>query len=99
MPEPSVQQAPVKPDAIEITNFGNKTLSFSYWNGEDTWEVIKLLPTQGTTITCQACGATIQIAYNDGRGMRKLPAQTGTRYALYWLASENRWNFGPNPPR
>jgi len=99
LPEPSVQQAPVKPDAIEVTNFGNKTLSFTYWNGEDAWEVVKLLPTQGTTITCQACGATIQISYNDGRGNRKLPAQTGGRYFLYWLASENRWNFGPNPPR
>jgi hypothetical protein len=99
LPEPSVQGAPVKPDAIEVTNFGNKTLSFTYWNGEGAWEVVKLLPTQGTTITCQACGATIQISYNDGRGNRKLPAQTGGRYFLYWLASENRWNFGPNPPR
>jgi hypothetical protein len=99
LPEPSVQMTPVKPDAIEVTNFGNKTLSFTYWNGEDAWEVIKLLPTQGTTITCQACGPTIQISYNDGRGTRRLPAQTGARYALYWLASENRWNFGPSPPR
>jgi hypothetical protein len=99
LPEPSIQVTPVKPDAIEVTNLGNKTLSFTYWNGEGTWEVIKLLPMQGTTITCQACGPTIQISYNDGRGTRRLPAQTGARYALYWLASENRWNFGPSPPR
>src|SRR5262245_37427154 len=99
LPEPSVQGAPVRPDAIEVTNFGNRTLSSTYWDGQGAWVVGNLLPTQRTTRPCHACGATIQTSYNAGRGNRKLPAQTGGRYFPYCLAWENRRNFRPIPPR
>jgi hypothetical protein len=93
LPNPGVL---VDPHTIEVTNIGNKTLNFAYWDGESAWRTVKLLPTQGTTITCEACGNTINIAYHDGREARSVRARPGKRYVLSWLGSENRWNFGPS---
>src|SRR5712691_11358503 len=49
----------INSETIAVTNLGNQTLSFSYWNGETAWQQLQVSPAQRITVACARCGRTI----------------------------------------
>lgn len=79
--------------SISVTNIGNVTLKFSAWDGALSWNSYDLTPGQTVTVSCERCADAISIAFNDGTKTRTVSAKTAERYAMYWMKSEQRWDF------
>jgi len=80
-------------EAISVTNFGNKPLQLSSWDGVSSWISFQVTAGQTIVIPCSKCQNTIVIALNDGTKMRTLNIRLGESYGLYWDNSQGAWDL------
>jgi hypothetical protein len=85
----------VDPGNVAISNYGTKTLTFSYWDGESAWATVQLNPGATTQVACAKCGQTVTISFHDGKQTRQVEGTKGKQYVLYWNAAQQAWDFKP----
>jgi hypothetical protein len=85
----------VEPGNVAISNYGAKTLTFSYWDGESAWTTLQVNPGATTQVACAKCGQTVAISFHDGKQTRQVEAAKGKHYVLYWNAAQQGWDFKP----
>ena len=103
-PQQDFQMVPVPkssllpPDNIRIVNKGDKKLSFSYWDGQSTWQP-ETIDIQGTTdVACASCSGTIMVVYHDGTQNQQVALKGGGTYWIGWSPSKGAWLLG-SPPK
>ena len=100
--EPSNRQFPealpnsptaIDSHSIAVSNFADKTLAFSTWDGASSWKPAQIDPGQTTIISCPRCSGVVQVSFDDGTTKRIVNANLAGRYLFYWAGSESRWDF------
>lgn len=85
------------PDNIRIVNKGDKKLSFSYWDGQSTWQP-ETIDIQGATdVSCATCSGTIVVVYHDGTQNQRVTLKGGGTYWIGWSPSKGAWLLGSPP--
>jgi hypothetical protein len=93
-----VQKAPMLPaDNIRIVNKGDQKLSFSYWDGQSTWQPSSVDIKGTADVSCASCSGTIVVVYHDGTQNQRVTLKGGGTYWIGWSSSKGVWML-TNPP-
>lgn len=89
-----IERDPVPAGSIVVLNRANSVISILYWDG-DAWNQVKIASGASQTISCGACGATIDIAFHNGESQQEFTAAIGNYYEIYW--NGRNWSFRSDP--
>ena len=88
--------AAIAKDRVRIHNLGNKTLALSYWDAISAWQTVLIPAGQDLDVICASCGATINLAFHNGKENKTIRASSGNLYALSWSGQTAEWELtGP----
>ena len=80
------------PDRVRIQNMGNQQLSFVYWDGQSGWQTLSVDAGQVRDVICNRCGASVNIAFHNGKEPRSVTAQMGSVWLFRW-SSDGVWEL------
>src|SRR5688500_1895099 len=88
----SAGAAGVAADRVRVQNVGNQALGLSYFDGQ-AWQNITVGAGQTLDVPCARCGATIHLAYHNGREVKRVEAAAGNSYVLSWSSRDSAWEL------
>ena len=78
---------PVPPGSIRLRNIGTANLAVSYLDAGKQWHTVSVPSGGAVPISCASCGPDFELAFHNGREMRRFAARAGNEYVLSWTGS------------